>query len=50
MSENPAIAADGLVKNYGTTKALADLSLRVPRGAIYGPLGPNSAGEPVTEL
>jgi ABC-2 type transport system ATP-binding protein len=45
MSETPAIAADGLVKNYGKTKALSGLDLRVPRGTIYGLLGPNGAGK-----
>jgi daunorubicin resistance ABC transporter ATP-binding subunit len=45
MSEPPAIAADGLVKNYGRTRALAGLSLRVPQGTIYGLLGPNGAGK-----
>jgi daunorubicin resistance ABC transporter ATP-binding subunit len=45
MSEPPAIAADGLVKNYGRTRALAGLNLRVPQGTIYGLLGPNGAGK-----
>jgi ABC-2 type transport system ATP-binding protein len=45
MTESPAIAADGLVKNYGATRALAGLDLRVPRGTIYGLLGPNGAGK-----
>jgi ABC-2 type transport system ATP-binding protein len=45
MSELPAIAADGLVKNYGRTRALAGLDLRVPQGTIYGLLGPNGAGK-----
>jgi ABC-2 type transport system ATP-binding protein len=45
MSETPAIAADGLVKNYGKTRALTGLDLNVPRGTIYGLLGPNGAGK-----
>jgi len=45
MTESPAIAADGLIKNYGSTRALAGLDLRVPRGTIYGLLGPNGAGK-----
>jgi ABC-2 type transport system ATP-binding protein len=45
MSEPPAIEAAGLVKNYGTTKALNGLSLQVPQGTIYGLLGPNGAGK-----
>jgi ABC-2 type transport system ATP-binding protein len=45
MSDPPAIEADGLAKNYGATKALNGLSLRVPQGTIYGLLGPNGAGK-----
>jgi ABC-2 type transport system ATP-binding protein len=45
MSETPAIAAEGLVKNYGKTKALAGFDLTVPPGTVYGLLGPNGAGK-----
>src|SRR2546429_2914046 len=45
MGETPAILAEGLVKNYGTTKALAGLDLVVPAGTVYGLLGPNGAGK-----
>jgi ABC-2 type transport system ATP-binding protein len=45
MDEAPAILAEGLVKNYGTTKALAGLDLVVPAGTVYGLLGPNGAGK-----
>ena len=45
MGETPAILAEGLVKNYGTTKALAGLDLAVPAGTVYGLLGPNGAGK-----
>jgi ABC-2 type transport system ATP-binding protein len=45
MGETLAIEADGLVKNYGTTKALAGFDLAVPAGTIYGLLGPNGAGK-----
>src|SRR5580658_574482 len=45
MSETPAIAAEGLVKNYGKTKALAGFDLAVPPGTVYGLLGPNGAGK-----
>src|ERR1700760_3889522 len=45
MSEAPAILAEGLVKTYGTTTALAGLDLTVPAGTIYGLLGPNGAGK-----
>ena len=45
MSEAPAILAEGLVKTYGTTQALAGLDLTVPAGTVYGLLGPNGAGK-----
>jgi ABC-2 type transport system ATP-binding protein len=45
MSQTPAIEAEGLVKNYGKTKALAGFDLAVPAGTVYGLLGPNGAGK-----
>ena len=45
MGQTPAIEAEGLVKNFGTTKALAGLDLVVPPGTVYGLLGPNGAGK-----
>jgi len=45
MSEEPAIEAEGLVKRFGKTKALAGLDLTVPPGTVYGLLGPNGAGK-----
>jgi daunorubicin resistance ABC transporter ATP-binding subunit len=45
MSDTPAIEADGLVKNYGKTKALAGLDLSIGTGTVYGLLGPNGAGK-----
>ena len=45
MGEAPAIEAEGLVKNYGTTKALAGFDLAVPAGTVYGLLGPHGAGK-----
>jgi ABC-2 type transport system ATP-binding protein len=41
----PAIAMEGLTKDYGRTPALSDLTLRVERGEILGFLGPNGAGK-----
>jgi len=45
MTETPAIEAEGLVKTYGKTKALAGFDLAVPPGTVYGLLGPNGAGK-----
>src|SRR5579871_2791203 len=45
MGQTTAIEADGLVKNFGRTKALAGFNLSVPAGTVYGLLGPNGAGK-----
>ncbi|MGZ3588967.1 MAG: ABC transporter ATP-binding protein [Candidatus Limnocylindrales bacterium] len=42
---DPVIETDGLVKRYGRTTALDGLSMRVPRGEVFGFLGPNGAGK-----
>jgi ABC-2 type transport system ATP-binding protein len=44
----PAIQTAGLTKRYGTATALADLTLDVPAGSIFGFLGPNGAGKTTT--
>lgn len=40
-----AIEAEGLVKRFGSTLALAGLDLAVRRGSVLGVLGPNGAGK-----
>jgi ABC-2 type transport system ATP-binding protein len=42
------IEIDNVVKRYAQHVAVRDLSLRVPRGAVYGLLGPNGAGKTTT--
>jgi ABC-2 type transport system ATP-binding protein len=44
-SSSPAIDVAGIAKRFGDTVAVADLSLRVERGSIFGFLGPNGAGK-----
>ena len=39
------IEAEGLVKHYGETRALAGVDFTVPAGTILGLLGPNGAGK-----
>ncbi|MEK7693326.1 MAG: ABC transporter ATP-binding protein [Chloroflexota bacterium] len=41
----PAIELCGVVKDYGSTRALAGIDLTVERGRIFGFLGPNGAGK-----
>src|SRR6202046_4206163 len=43
-----AIEAGGLVKVYGSTRALGGLDLQVEAGSILGMLGPNGAGKTTT--
>jgi ABC-2 type transport system ATP-binding protein len=44
----PAIAIDGLRKEYGRKVALHDLTLEVQPGEVFGFLGPNGAGKTTT--
>lgn len=43
-----AVATRGLVKRYGSRAAVAGLDLNVPRGMVYGFLGPNGSGKTTT--
>jgi ABC-2 type transport system ATP-binding protein len=43
-----AIRISNLVKNYGTTVAVENLSLSVPQGSMFGFLGPNGSGKSTT--
>lgn len=38
-------AAQNIIKNYANHRALDDVSIDIPEGAIYGLLGPNGAGK-----
>jgi ABC-2 type transport system ATP-binding protein len=43
-----AIEANGLVKDFGDTRAVDGVDLAVRRGSVYGVLGPNGAGKTTT--
>ena len=47
-AEEPAIRIDGLVKRYGTVRALDGVDLSVESGSIFGFVGPNGAGKTTT--
>ena len=40
-----AVVAEGLVKDFGSVKALSGIDLTVERGQVVGLLGPNGAGK-----
>lgn len=48
MVEDIAIRTDGLIKNYGSVRALRGVDLEVRKGEIFGFLGPNGAGKTTT--
>ncbi|MCF3111444.1 ABC transporter ATP-binding protein [Niabella sp. CC-SYL272] len=39
------LSTDNLSKNYGAVQALNQVNIEVPRGAVYGILGPNGSGK-----
>ncbi|MEU3475978.1 ABC transporter ATP-binding protein [Rhodococcus sp. NPDC006774] len=43
-----AISVNGLVKTFGSVRALDGLDLHVPTGEVHGFLGPNGAGKSTT--
>ncbi|USQ74877.1 ABC transporter ATP-binding protein [Ornithinimicrobium cryptoxanthini] len=45
---SPVIEVVHLAKSYGSTRAVADVSLTVAEGEIFGILGPNGAGKTTT--
>jgi ABC-2 type transport system ATP-binding protein len=46
--DDAAIRTSGLGKRFGRQLAVADLDLEVPRGAVFGFLGPNGSGKTTT--
>lgn len=48
MNSNLAVEANGLVKIFGSNRAVDGVNLEVPAGRICGVLGPNGAGKTTT--
>ncbi|WP_193118588.1 ABC transporter ATP-binding protein [Brachybacterium tyrofermentans] len=48
MNDAPAVSARGLIKTFGSTRALDGLDLEVAPGEVHGFLGPNGAGKSTT--
>jgi len=48
MAATQAAAVSGLVKSFGSTRALDGLDLTLDRGEVHGFLGPNGAGKTTT--
>ncbi|HEV2238496.1 MAG TPA: ATP-binding cassette domain-containing protein, partial [Ktedonobacterales bacterium] len=47
-TEEPMVVLDRVVKRYGPTRVVNDVSLAIRRGEIFGILGPNGAGKTTT--
>jgi ABC-2 type transport system ATP-binding protein len=43
-----AVELIGVMKSFGSAKAVDDVSLTVPRGVVYGFIGPNGSGKTTT--
>lgn len=48
MTLAPAVSTAGLTKRFGSQTAVDAIDLCVPRGAVYGFLGPNGSGKTTT--
>ncbi len=48
MSAEPAIRVRGLTKRFGGRTVVDNFDMEVPKGAIYGFLGPNGSGKTTT--
>lgn len=47
-SNGPAVRLSKVTKSFGDRPAVAELDLVIPRGSIYGLLGPNGSGKTTT--
>lgn len=47
-SDAPALAAEGLTKDYGSSRGIFDVTFTVPRGQMVGYVGTNGSGKTTT--
>ncbi|UCE46169.1 MAG: ABC transporter ATP-binding protein [Methanobacteriota archaeon] len=47
-SSDQVVRTIGLSKSFGEVRAVADLDLSIPRGCVYGLIGPNGSGKTST--
>jgi ABC-2 type transport system ATP-binding protein len=47
-ANRPAVSMRGVTKTFGAHTAVNDLNLTVPRGSVYGFIGPNGSGKTTT--
>jgi ABC-2 type transport system ATP-binding protein len=43
-----SVRLEGVTKEFGRVRAVSDLDLEIPRGSVYGLLGPNGSGKTTT--
>lgn len=48
MPDTPAVRLTDVTKSFGTHRAVDGLDLVIPRGSLYGLLGPNGSGKTTT--
>ena len=48
IPSSPVVQIDEVTKSYGRHTAVSNLSLAVPRGSLYGFIGPNGSGKTTT--